>query len=182
MSTRTVVFKEIKENEYVGIYVQSDGYLSFTGEVLNRYYADNDDILKLINEKKPLTQIGSTTETVSMFDNTDKYFERNDDGFPCYSKRTFVSGESQYEYFKANSWDEIMGMEYLTYNEKDEVQGIMRGNKFIAFQGSDNNGYIYVQDINNKWFVSYISYKNNELLGEEIIVPLEEALKRNEVD
>lgn len=183
MSTRTAIFKEVKRNEFVGIYVHSDGYLSYTGEVLNRYYKENENILDVINQKKPLSQIGSSAEIVNQYDDEEKYFEKNEERYSMYSKTAFIEGESEYEYFKANSWEQLKNLDYHTYNDKDEVQGYTRQNEFIAWRGSDNNGYIYVQDINNQWYVSYMDYsKPNKIVGVQVTLPLDEALKNKVAD
>ena len=174
MSTRTAIFKEVAPNKFEGIYVHSDGYIEYTGVMLDKYYKDNNNILDIIRERKPIARIGSQTDIVNSYEDKEKFFEDNEDGFPKYTGTHFVEGESEYEYYQAQSWEAIRGFDYSTYNEKDEIQGFVNKGEFIAFMGSDNNGYLYVQDINGQWFVSQEDISGREMTE---FVPLEDVLK-----
>ncbi|ORH99988.1 hypothetical protein B5723_15155, partial [Mammaliicoccus sciuri] len=67
------------------------------------------------------------------------------------------SGNYQ-EYFKAKSLKQIRRETYLTMNGQDEVQGFtsVENDEYVfkAYEGSDNNGYLYVQDIEGEWLAS----------------------------
>lgn len=177
MGTRTAIFKEVGADEFIGIYVQSDGYINLTGKVLNGYYTGNDDFLKVINEKKPLSNVGITPKIVNYSkDGEALYFKKNEQGLPWYNKTNFIVGVSEYEYFKANSLEEIRSFQYLTYNEQDEIQGYVTSKGFMEYQGSDNNGYLYVQDRSGQWFVSYME-DNGEMSAFMLLEQVVEAGK-----
>ena len=174
MSTRTAIFKEVAPNKFEGIYVHSDGYIEYTGVMLDKYYKDSNNILDIIRERKPIARIGSQTDIVNSYEEKEKFFEDNEDGYPKYTGTHFVEGESEYEYYQAQSWEAIRGFDYSTYNGKDEIQGFMHKGEFIAYMGSDNNGYLYVQDINGQMFVSQEDISGREMTE---FVPIEDVLK-----
>lgn len=152
MSTRTAIFKEIQDGSYVGIYCHSDGYIEYTGAVLNEYYTNNNHFQELIDNQQPISRLGASTKLVSTKDGIDKYLERTETGAKKYTGRG--AEENVKSYFKANSIYEIIHFDYLTYDSEGNIQGYRRGNKFVEYRGSDNNGFIYLQDKNGHWFVS----------------------------
>jgi len=158
MGTRTAIFREMSNNEFIGVYVQLDGYLECQGKILNEYYK-NDEIIEVIKNMRPLSVLGEQPQ-IMYFEPSDKNaIKKNEKGLPLYTKTNIPNNVPRYEYFKANSWEEIRTFDYLTYNENHEVQGFHSQNGFKAIRGSDNNGYIYVQDINGIWYVSYSKYE-----------------------
>ncbi|MFH6577514.1 hypothetical protein ACHM05_00255, partial [Staphylococcus aureus] len=71
--TRTAIFKEMSDGSYKGIYVHSDGYISYTGAVLDKYYTGNDKIEALIENKKPISTLGEYAELVNIREERDKF-------------------------------------------------------------------------------------------------------------
>ncbi|OEK59118.1 MULTISPECIES: hypothetical protein [Staphylococcaceae] len=175
MSSRTAIFKEVAPNKFEGIYVHSDGYVEYTGEMLIKYYQEKNDILDVIREKKPITRIGSLKDVVNAYGDKEKYLEVNEDDLPKYTATHFVKGESEYRYYQAQSWEEIKDFNYSTHDQKGDVQGYVHKGEFIAYMGSGNNGYLYVQDINGEWFVSLEDESQREMTE---FIPLEDEVER----
>lgn len=174
MSTRTAIFKEVELNQFEGIYVHCDGFIEYTGAMLIKYYQENNDILDIIREYMPISRIGSQTDIIYYHEDKERYFEDNEEGFPKYTGTNFVEGESKYEWYRAESWEEIRNFEYKTYDEKGDIQGFYHKGEFIPYSGSDNNGIIYVQDINGEWFVSREDDSQREM---EFFKPLKQVVE-----
>lgn len=58
------------------------------------------------------------------------------------------------ELFVATKLKQIQNLNYFTLNENKEIQGYDDRGRYRPYRGSDNNGYVYVQDLKGNWFVS----------------------------
>lgn len=174
MGTRTAIFKEMSDGSYKGIYVHSDGYISYTGAVLDKYYTGNDKIEALIENKKPISTLGEYAELVNIREERDKFLVRNEAGFKRYTTTNYDSDNCYNEYYKAENLEEIINFQYLTYDEEDNVQGFFAGKEFVPFRGSDNNGYLYLKDKAGQWYVSYMVNDKGDMSAFE---PLSTVLK-----
>jgi|SRR5699024_1669336 len=153
MGTRTAVFQEQANGEFIGIYVHYDGYIEGVGKTLFEYYKDRNKVAELLSKKRFLSCLGTTTEMIS-FDKQMEMYQTNREDIQKY-----CVAHNEEEYFYSHSLEDIRNMQYLTYC-KGEIDGFyentIKGKVFKAFRGSDNNGYLYMQDRSGTWFVSYI--------------------------
>lgn len=163
MSTRTAIFKELEDGTYQGIYVHNDGYIDYTGKLLHRYYAGNNKIDYIMKQKHPIKSLGESEEMINI--NTEKKLsmERNADGFMKYTATASDNITASQMYFKADTIQDIINFQYLTYDERDTVQGFFVEDEFIPYKGSDNNGYLYLQDQDGNWYVSYMRNNNGDM-------------------
>lgn len=154
MGTRTAVFQEQENGKYLGIYVHYDGYIEGVGKTLLNHYQEKQKTYELLSQKRFLSCLGTTTETIS--------YERQMEMYASNSKEIskYCVGHNSEEFFLADNLEDIRNMQYLTYN-KGEIDGFYvkakedkEGKEFIAFRGSDNNGFLYVQDLKGTWYVS----------------------------
>lgn len=153
MGTRTAVFQEQDNGEYIGIYVHYDGYIDGVGYILEEYYKDKSKIHELILNKQPLTGLGVENTIVNGNLDDPLINEKHECGWQRYTK---TSEFAEKEYFMGGSLKSIQDFNYFTYNGNDEIEGV-RSNSglFVPYQGSDNNGYLYVQNRYGEWLVSY---------------------------
>lgn len=153
MSTRTAVFQEQENGYYLGIYVHFDGYIEGVGHILESYYKDRQKLYKLISNKHPISVLGVENTIVdSSFDN-EMIHVKHECGWQKYTQ---ISSFAVSEYFLAGTLEDIKNFQYFNYNDKDELDGFTHDSGlFVPFQGSDNNGYLYVQDMYGEWQVSY---------------------------
>ncbi|WP_239710659.1 hypothetical protein [Mammaliicoccus sp. E-M21] len=155
MGTRTAVFQEQEDGTYLGFYVHYDGYPEGVGETLYNHYSNREKVKKLIDEKCPLSALGKLNIII---DNADSFEMRKEDSDLGHQFCVRSGHSDRKEYFKAKSLEQIRKETYLTLNGQDEVKGFtsIENDEFIfkAYQGSDNNGYLYVQDINGQWLIS----------------------------
>lgn len=151
MGTRTAVFQEQENGKYLGIYVHYDGYIEGVGKTLLNHYQDRQKTYELLNKKRFLSCLGTTTEIIS--------YEKHREMYSLKSKdiEKYCVGHESEEFFLADSLEDIRNMQYLSYNE-GEIDGFYvsakEGKEFVAFRGSDNNGFLYVQDLKGTWYVS----------------------------
>lgn len=157
MGTRTAIFQEQSDGTFIGIYCHLDGYINGVGKTLHEHYQDRNKIWELINAKKPLHSLGTTTENID-FESFSEVLNKNPEEAEKYSL-TLNSPFNEEEYYIAQSVKDIQKEQYLTY-DGDEVQGfeVEREDtkEFIPFRGSDNNGYLYYQDLYGHWYVSQL--------------------------
>lgn len=151
MGTRTAVFQEQENGKYLGIYVHYDGYIEGVGKTLFEHYNDKDKTAELINKKYSLISLGKTTEILS-FDEYSKIMNKNNG-----DEVNYCASDRQSEYFIADSLKDVQDLQYLCYGN-GEVDGYYinteDGKEFKPFRGSDNNGFLYVQDLKGVWHVS----------------------------
>lgn len=153
MGTRTAVFQEQEDGTYLGFYVHYDGYLEGVGHTLKHYYSSREKVKELIDKKVPLSALGCWNIVISDSDHYRLMKEDSD------IRHNFCIRSGNYqEYFKAKSLEQIRRETYLTMNGQDEVQGFtsVENDEYVfkAYEGSDNSGYLYVQDIEGEWLAS----------------------------
>lgn len=158
MGTRTAIFQEQEDGKYLGFYVHYDGNLEGVGDTLYNYYRNREKVKELIDKKCALSSLGRLN---IVLDRTEADRLRSNN---VNSKYDFciMSGDmdnmNHREYFKAKSLEQIRRETYFTMNGRDEVQGFtsVKNDEYVfkAYEGSDNNGFLYVQDIEGKWLVS----------------------------
>lgn len=175
MSTRTAIFKEMKDGIYQGVYVHTDGYINYTGKLLNQYYKGNNKIDYIIKQKYPIHSLGQSEKLINFNTQRTLAMEKNVDGFMKYTTTGYDRPTIKHMYFKAESIEEIRNMQYLTYDEHDKLQGFMVEDEFIPYRGSDNNGYLYLQDQSGLWYVSYMKNDKGDM---SVFKPLNQVLKR----
>lgn len=162
MGTRTAIFQEQTDGTFMGIYVHLDGYIEGVGRTLVEYYQDREKIGELIQAKMPLRCLGTTTEKVSdeQFSKALKQSHEEADKYCVVGSLPF----NDQEYYIAHSVKDIQTEQYLTY-DGDEVQGLEtkhgKDKAFVPLRGSDNNGYLYYQDLNGQWYVSQLKGSGN---------------------
>lgn len=160
MSTRTAIFKEQADGTFQGIYCQSDGNIEGVGVMLHDYYQNPDKVQRLIDYGKPLSSIG-ISEKAQIIDYSQHPDIYNEDGIIKYC----FGVNDMTEKFVAKDLEQIRTFNYLTFNEHGEIDGyhetIAGKDTFVAFRGSDNNGYLYVQKLSGQWFVSTMKSDGN---------------------
>lgn len=151
MGTRTAVFQEQIDGTYLGTYIHYDGYIEGVGKTLFDYYKDREKVAELLNKKRFLSCLGTKTEVISF----EEQFEMHRTNAEEVHK--YCVAHNDEEYFIADSLEDIRDMQYLTYSN-GEVDGFYvntdKGKEFTPFRGSDNNGFLYVQDLKGVWYVS----------------------------
>ncbi|MGJ7589126.1 hypothetical protein [Staphylococcus shinii] len=157
MGTSTAIFQEQMNGRYVGTYIHNDGYIEGVGQTLFEHYSDRQKTAELLNKKRFLSSLGTTTGLISHETQLQMYKSESEElGKYC------VSGEDE-EYFFAANLAEIRNMQYLSYYN-GEIDGYYvdtrQGKEFKAFRGSDNNGFLYVQDLQGIWYVSLVEDKS----------------------
>lgn len=178
MGTRTAIFQQQTDGTYIGIYVHLDGYIEGVGKTLFEHYQNRLKVWELIKAKKPLHCLGTTTNKISQKAFSDKLkisFEE--------ANKYCIEGVSRFneqEYYIANSVDEIQSETYFTY-DKGEIQGYEVGavnkKQFLPYRGSDNNGFLYYQDLSGSWYVSQLEAKKNKDYRMSVFKPLSNILK-----
>lgn len=168
MGTRTAIFQEQANGQFLGIYVHLDGYIEGVGRTLFEHYSNRNKIWELIKAKTPLSCLGTTTEKISHEQFSQVLKESHEE-----AEKYCVVGSLPFndqEYYIAHSVNDIQNEQYFTY-DGDEVQGIENNHGkdkvFIPLRGSDNNGFLYYQDLNGQWYVSQLngSGKANARMG-----------------
>lgn len=158
MGTRTAIFQEQTDGNFLGTYIHYDGYIEGVGKTLFENYSSRQKTAQLLNKKRFLSCLGTTAEIIS-FDTQFKMYESNSKDVNKYC----VSHKDE-EYFFAEILEDIRKMQYITYCN-GEIDGFYidtkQGKEFKAFRGSDNNGFLYVQDLKGDWYVSQM--KGNSL-------------------
>lgn len=150
MGTRTAIFKQQTDGTYKGVYVHWDGYIEGVGYTLHKYYQNPDKTAQLIDRQKHLSSLGVNT-TFSQLDYTDKE--------PCLADGEMLNtvGSSLTEYYVAKTLEAVRRFDYYTFGENDGIEGYLKDDgTFVAFKGSDNNGYLYAQTLEGEWLVSYM--------------------------
>ena len=155
MGTRTAIFQQQENGEYKGIYVHYDGYVEGVGAMLHLAYQDRAKVSKLINQEKPLVNLGATGESFVMKGYNDprrrKTIMIDDEELPRYSE---IVDDDEGEYYITNTVSDIIHGKFFTYNSKGELQtykSIKDGREY-PFQGSDNNGFYYIQGLDGEWY------------------------------
>lgn len=163
MSTRTAIFQEQNDGKFLGLYIHHDGYIEGVGKMLFEQYSDRSKVKELLDKKVALSSLGSTTQILSSEEHFENFINNK-----VYKKDYSVGGSKAFEeqeYFIANSLADIKNQQYLTY-DNGEVQGFEVGTvdnkEFVAFRGSDNNGFLYYQDLTGKWYVSQLVDSKND--------------------
>lgn len=157
MGTRTAIFQEQKNGKFVGTYVHYDGYIEGVGKTLFENYSDRQKTDQLLNKKRFLSCLGTTTDIIS--------FEKRYEMYKSNSKdvEKYCVSHKDEEYFFAENLRDILNMQYLTYCN-GEIDGFYtktkQGKEFIPFRGSDNNGFLYVQDLKGDWYISQAENKS----------------------
>lgn len=157
MGTRTAIFQQQENGEYKGIYVHYDGYVEGVGAMLHLAYQDRAKVSKLINNEKPLSNLGATGELIDTTGFND----------PRRKETTFIDGEElpryseivdddEGEYYITNTVSDIIHGKFFTYNSKGELQTYRSAedNREYPLQGSDNNGFYYIQGLDGEWDVA----------------------------
>ncbi|PTI73835.1 hypothetical protein BU064_13115 [Staphylococcus succinus] len=153
MGTRTAVFQEQENGYYLGIYVHFDGYIEGVGKILENYYKERQKMYKLISNKQPITSLGVENTIIDSSLDNRLIQVKHESGWQKYTQ---ISSFAESEYFLAGTLEDIQNFQYFNYNDKDELDGFTHDSGlFVPFQGSDNNGYLYVQDMHGNWMVSY---------------------------
>ena len=160
MGTRTAIFQEQPNGQYKGIYVHYDGYIEGVGAMLHHAYQDRAKVKRLIEQEKPLVTLGATGESFVMKDNNE----------PRRKEPTFIDGEElpryseimdddEGEYYLANNRMSIMGGTFFTYNKNGDLQTYRseEDNREYPLQGSDNNGFYYIQRLDGIWIVAFLN-------------------------
>lgn len=152
MGTRTAIFQEQSNGQFLGIYIHYDGYIEGVGNTLLDHYGSRKKTFELLNKKRFLSCLGNTTEFISFEEQMEMYSNNNKD------IENYCVAHNDEEYFLAESLEDIRTMQYLTYCN-GEIDGFYatdeeEGTEFIEFRGSDNNGFLYYQDLNGCWHVS----------------------------
>lgn len=151
MGTRTAIFQKQKNGEYLGIYIHYDGYIEGVGKTLFEHYGNRQKTSELLNKKRFLSSLGTTTEIISNEEHMELY-KTNSEDFEKYC----VAHKDE-EYFFAESLEDIQNMQYLSYYN-GEIDGFYvdteQGKEFKPYRGSHNNGFLYVQDLDGVWYVS----------------------------
>ena len=76
---------------------------------------------------------------------------------------TEFSDFQETEYYLAYRKEDIRNFDYLTYDINNQLQGYQdEEGRLIPFRGSDNNGYLYVQDLDGIWYVSELDESSNK--------------------
>lgn len=160
MGTRTAIFQQQENGEYKGIYVHYDGYIEGVGAMLHLAYQDRAKVSKLINQEKPLVNLGATGESFVMKGYNDprrrKTIMIDDEELPRYSE---IMDDDEGEYYLANNRMSIIGGTFFTYNSKGDLQTYRseEDNREYPLQGSDNNGFYYIQKLDGTWVVMHLS-------------------------
>lgn len=153
MSTRTAIFQEQKDGYYLGIYVHFDGYIEGVGHILESHYKEKSKVYTLIANKKPISVLGVESSIIDGSMDNEFINAKHESGWQKYTQ---VSPFAESEYFLAGTLEDIQNFQYFNYNDKDELDGFTHDSGlFVPFQGSDNNGYLYVQNMYGEWMVSY---------------------------
>lgn len=156
MGTRTAIFQQQENGQYKGIYIHYDGYIEGVGAMLHLAYQDRAKVKRLIDQEEPLANLGATGETVVITDYDDP--RRNetvmigDEELPRYSQ---VMDDDEGEYYLANNRMSIIGETFFTYNKNGDLQTYRdeKDNREYPLQGSDNNGFYYIQKLDGTWVV-----------------------------
>ena len=104
MGTRTAIFQQQENGQYKGIYIHYDGYIEGVGAMLHLAYQDRAKVKRLIDQEKPLANLGATGETVVITDYNDP--RRNEtvmignEEAPRYSQ---IIDDDEGEYYIANN-------------------------------------------------------------------------------
>lgn len=157
MGTRTAIFQEQENGQYKGIYVHYDGYVEGVGAMLHLAYQDRAKVSKLINQEKPLVNLGATGESFVMKGYNDprrrKTIMIDDEELPRYSE---IVDDDEGEYYIADAVLDIIHGRFFTYNSKGELQTYRSAedNREYPLQGSDNNGFYYIQGLDGEWDVA----------------------------
>ena len=156
MGTRTAIFQQQENGYYKGIYVHYDGYIQGVGAMLHHAYQDRAKVSKLINNEKPLSNLGATGELIVITDLNDprrrKTIMIDDEELPRYSE---IMDDDEGEYYLANNRMSIIGGTFFTYNKNGDLQTYRseEDNREYPLQGSDNNGFYYIQKLDGTWVV-----------------------------
>ena len=159
MSTRTAIFQQRENGEYKGIYVHYDGYIEGVGAMLHLAYQDKAKVKRLIDQEKPLANLGATGELVVITDYDDPRRKETvmmgDEEVPRYSQIMDDEGE----YYIANNRMSIIGETFFTYNKNGDLQTYRNeeDNREYPLQGSDNNGFYYIQKLDGTWDVMFLN-------------------------
>lgn len=158
MSTRTAIFKEQENGDFLGIYCHHDGYIDGVGATLLKHYKDPKKTQQLIDKKTPLSSLGTEPVLAEVYDRVSGKYRLVDEA------NCGVIDINMREQYLASSIDELQNIDYKTIDESGKVQGFTKTTHdkkeiFIPYKGSDNNGFIYVQMLNGKWKVSEFQKK-----------------------
>lgn len=156
MGTRTAIFQQQENGQYKGIYIHYDGYIEGVGAMLHLAYQDRAKVKRLIDQEKPLANLGATGETVVITDYNDP--RRNEtvmignEEAPRYSQ---IIDDDEGEYYIANNRMSIIGETFFTYNKNGDLQTYRdeKDNREYPLQGLDNNGFYYIQKLDGTWVV-----------------------------
>lgn len=157
MGTRTAVFQEQEDGTYLGFYVHYDGYLEGVGDTLYNHYSNLQKVKELIDKKCALSTLGRLNIVLDQTE-ADRLRHNHVPEYDFCIMSGDMDNMKHREYYKAKSLEQIRRETYLTLNGHDEVQGFtsVENDEYVfkAYKGSDNNGFLYVQDIEGKWLVS----------------------------
>lgn len=160
MGTRTAIFQEQQNEQCKGIYVHYDGYIEGVGAMLHLAYQDRAKVKRLIDQEKPLVTLGATGESFVMKGYNDprrrKTIMIDDEELPRYSE---IMDDDEGEYYLANNRMSIMDGTFFTYNKNGDLQTYRseEDNREYPFQGSDNNGFYYIQRLDGIWIVAFLN-------------------------
>ncbi|MFF0676873.1 hypothetical protein ACFYSI_13200 [Staphylococcus xylosus] len=157
MGTRTAIFQEQTNGEFLGIYVHYDGYIEGVGKTLFEHYKSRDKTYELLDKKLALSSLGQTTMILNEKDYRELHRTNPEETIK------YCSGGHISESFLAGSLDEIRRLDYLVYSE-GQIDGFYvkdenGEDEFVPYRGSDNNGFLYYQDLKGEWFVSQMEDK-----------------------
>lgn len=160
MGTRTAIFQQQENGQYKGIYVHYDGYIEGVGAMLHLAYQDRAKVSKLINNEKPLSNLGATGELIVTTGFNDPRRKEttfiDDEEVPRYSE---IVDDDEGEYYIAHNRMSIIGGTFFTYNKNGDLQTYRseEDNREYPLQGSDNNGFYYIQRLDGTWVVMHLS-------------------------
>ena len=163
MSKRAIIFRELPNGGYKGIYVENDGHIKGIGAMLHYCYQDTNKTADLIESKSIVSSLGATGECIEIapFNN------------PIQSEKVQI--KETMKYVSKYTWvykNEML--ELLADDEEDIVLETyeVRDNHGNVCQGLDNIGYYYYQEADGEW---YVAYKDAD--GQSTIKPLNQIFK-----
>lgn len=145
MGTRTAIFQQQENGQYKGIYIHYDGYIEGVGAMLHLAYQDRAKVKRLIDQEKPLANLGATGETVVITDYND----------PRRSEKIQIK-ETMKDVFRYTLVHENQTLELLADDEEDITDQTyqVRDQDGQILRDIEDIEYYYYQEVDDEWYVA----------------------------
>lgn len=155
----TVVFQQQEDGTYKGIYIENNGINNdWLQTVLVEHYQDRKKVKALIDRKCILTSLGNTNQIIT----GEEAENMNPQSLQAYSILANNYIDSNGQYYKADKIDQLRAEKYIILDGHNEVCGetITKadGNsRVIPFTGQEDCTTMFLQDLNGRWLVTYLT-------------------------